>query len=155
MGAAGVEVLAGRIIKTLDVGVAGKKYFIDSLVVKSQKVAFIINKSFTLSPNSNITQTKIHNLKDYSLPRKTNRQIDPQDETLNISFITDKRNLLFQRDKPKVDSSLPCKTVKISSLDAREIAVLADGYIKLKTPLTVGVQGRAFKIIVGKNRLID
>ena len=54
-----------------------------------------------------------------------------------------------------MDSSLPCKTVKISSLYVREIAVIADGYIKLKTPLTVGVRGKAFKIIVGKNRLID
>jgi len=146
-----IEVLAGRIIKFIDVGKISNKYFLNKIQIENKSTVFTINNKYTITPPRNTVYTSINNLRDISLTKKKQHTTNPCDGILNLYFIV-KRKTFFSRQSLSINSVIPCRSIKINSLDDDEIEIKIDSVHKLKSPLTVEILPGILPLIVGKKR---
>lgn len=150
-----VQTLARRRVEDIRVGQVGDLYFIDSLSLYKLPITINHDHMYTTSFTHKKGLVTIHNLPDHSLPKDLILQSNPKDETLEIVFRIVPKGLFKGKTEPYVDSIFSAKHITIESSQNRAKTVEIDGYIKIKTPLTVGVRKEPLKIIVGKDRLFS
>ncbi|MBU0597792.1 hypothetical protein KKF61_02230 [Patescibacteria group bacterium] len=157
LGEAACDTISSRIIEKIDLGKANDFYFISSLEIPSQKDITMDCGNYQISPLSENETISICNF-DTSLNEKdtANKTIcNPKDGILEAVFSPQsKRSNLFNVFKKQysTNSVFPLKQLKIKC-SKEGLPVIADGQIKIKTPVTVKVIPKKLKVIVGKNRM--
>jgi len=141
------EVLAQRIIKTIDLGKVGNYYFIDSAVIKNEETTVHLPK-YTIQPTSPQNIVSFNNLGIFTANEETRFNFDPTDSKLELVMNSTKDTLkkgsdltIIPFDKVKVECSQP------------GAFIIADQVTKLKPPAEVTVVSKKLKVIVGNKRL--
>lgn len=141
------EILAQRIIKTIDLGRVGNYYFIDSAVIKNENT-IVTFPQFTIQPTGVQNIVSFNNLGVFTDNEETKFNFDPTDGTLELVMNSTKDTLkrggdltIIPFDRVRVDCSEP------------GAFIVADQVTKLKPPAEITVVSNKLKIIVGNKRL--
>lgn len=146
-GAAACEVIAQRIIKSLDLGLAGKQYFLDSATVTDE----IVNIKFDKwnIQNSDIKQKiSFNNLGVLTNINKTITTCDPTDNKLEL--VIEESNSFFKAPGKPTVIKFTRALVECSNSSS---FLITDQSTKLKMPLVIQVASHHLKAIVGSGRL--
>jgi len=146
-GAAACEVLAQRIIKNLDLGLAGKQYFLDSASVEGERVNIKFN-NWTIQNTDAKQKISFNNLGVLSNVNKNICACDPTDGRLEL-VIEEPTSFFKSPSKPTI---IKFSHVLIECTNTSSF-LITDESTKLKMPLVIQVASRHLKVIVGSGRL--
>ncbi|MCR4280643.1 MAG: hypothetical protein NUV82_04470 [Candidatus Komeilibacteria bacterium] len=149
-GHAACETIAQRIIKTIDLGLVGNYYFIDSAIIRNENTLLKL-KAFnigTREPKSN--QVSFNNLGVLSGVNTKQLSVNPTDGFLDL-VVEDSESLLSRN---KATSHFRFKELTVECAQPGAI-ITVDQVAKLKTPTTVQIAKGKLKVIVGTKRLFD
>lgn len=163
---AACDVLSARKIENIDVGKVNTTYFLTAASVLSDAIKVTCDDNYSIRPVKKKSQTSVYNFRELpeDTPASYKRFFSPQDGVLEatiepLSFsLTDNIFKSIGKDRaPKVDridSIFPIKKVYIESTEpGKAFPVIVDGQQMLETPVSIEVEPKKLKVIVGKGRL--
>lgn len=147
------EVIANRLIQTIDLGKINNTYFLSNVSVEQGNVVVSCNGSYTVVPTTQAQTVRIANLGYGS----AGSIYDPLDGKLEAVFEErdgssfGRFNRFFGRNDA-APSVIPMRKLTLNHTD-ESLPVVVDGQQVVKTPATVEVIPKQLKVIVGKERL--
>lgn len=134
------NVVLARRIKKIDVGVAGRHYFLEKAEIEAEGAILEINDEYTIEITEKgvISIINLYNPKDF--PKNLNSH--PDDRLLDI----------YIKTKNRSESFFSVKKIKILNKDKK---IILDDSVEVKTPIEIGVLPEGLELIVGKERLFE
>jgi diacylglycerol kinase family enzyme len=148
LGAA-CEVLAQRIIKSIDLGMAGNYFFIDSAIISNEETS-IQFPTYTIKTPKSHNVVSFNNLGIFTNSERTNFNFNPTDNKLELVINANKDTFKKEGDL----TVIPFKEVEVSCAKPGAF-VIVDQVTKLKPPITITVEPNKLKTIVGSKRLFE
>jgi len=146
LGAA-CEILAQRIIKSVDLGMVGNYFFIDSAVIKNEDTT-VHFPNYKIRPTETRNIVSFNNLGVFKTSDGTRFNFDPTDNQLELVMNSCGDNLRKGSDL----TVLPFKEVKVECSEPGAF-IIADQVTKLKPPAIVKIASKKLQTIVGTKRL--
>ncbi|MDO8435520.1 MAG: diacylglycerol kinase family protein [bacterium] len=147
------EVIANRLLQTIDLGKINNTYFLLNVSVEQGEVVVSSNDKYTVAATTPQQTVRIANL-GYGSGGSV---YDPQDGKLEAVF--EERggssfgpfNRFFGQKEVR-PSIIPMRKIKLTHTD-ESLPIVVDGQQVVKTPATIEVMPKQLKVIVGKERL--
>ncbi|MFA6428583.1 MAG: diacylglycerol kinase family protein [Candidatus Buchananbacteria bacterium] len=143
---AACDILAGRKIEKIDVGLVNDYYFLTSIILPGEPLILECDQSYFLTLTSNKTEVKICNL-DFI----NGEFAKPQDGFFEIVIKEKPSSLSFFRTKQIPLSKFLVRKINLSAKKSTVIRI--DQQKTLKTPVTIKIEKQKIPFIVGKDRL--
>ncbi len=142
------DVIAGRIVKKLDLGRINNYYFLNAAEITNAKVQITCN-GYSLAPLTELNTVRICNVGSYGGPIRSN----PMDGRLEAIITPIQGGWLSKKElQPTV---LPFTKIRIQATGEDVVSILTDEQIILKTPADVEIAPGKLKVIVGTNRMFE
>ncbi len=132
--------LLARRIKKVDIGVAGRNYFIEKAEMESEGVVLEVDGHTIEIPEKGLLS--IINLRERTNNILGGQNIKPNDGKLDVHI----------RTKSRDESFFSTKSLKIIS---KGQSLFLDGSVEIKTPVELGIIPGGLEIIVGKDRAFE
>ncbi|MFZ6035648.1 MAG: diacylglycerol/lipid kinase family protein [Patescibacteria group bacterium] len=147
-GVAACDTISARITTKIDLGKVNNAYFISSIQLPESPELKLNFGTYNISTLSPLSHVRIYNING-SVTKSS-----PTDGTLEavVSEEPERQGLFGLKRTYSRSSVFPVKKVTITT-DHTSLPVIADGQLRVKTPVTVEVAPQKLKIIVGKNRM--
>lgn len=142
------DILSARIVQRLDVGKANDAYFLAYCSVDAAQEIYVEcnDGRFVLEPITGPHMTCVYNIgSNISNPR------DGKVELVVYPAVKKQQEVPFGNRLP-ASTLIPIRSARIKCLSG-SVAGHADGQTVVKTPITISVEPKAMRIIVGKHRV--
>lgn len=142
------DVVAGRIIRKLDLGKINNYFFLNAAEISTGQVTLSADE-FSISPTTNNMNIRLCNIGIDVQHGASN----PADGILE-AIITPIRNGIFSK-RQLAPTVLPFTRISVQSNSTEDVAIIMDDLAMVKTPATIEVAAEKLRVIVGGRRQFD
>ncbi len=146
------EVISSRKLELIDLGRVNNKYFISKLDLgNNSNLEVVCNETYSIK-SIGFNEISICNIAECPASHKEKNVFNPRDGFLEV-FVGQKQSFkdkFFKKEKPQ-ESIFPIKTALVKG--GKNIKIMLDREMVLKSPLSIRVAPHKLKVIVGKDRV--
>jgi len=150
VGPAACDVLAARLMESVDIGRIDDRYFLTELALERTSAVIEVDGRFTISP---VVGGSVF-IRNLGSNREGMPESDARDGLLELVIRPRPEPVgRFRRPKPIAETSLFMQTGEITSADP--VDVVADNHVVNGFRFTVGIEPRKLRIITGRGRRLS